>query len=266
MALSTSSWAWRVPGATLDELSDALDIAGLQPDGVSEERGVASAWFGTRPTQGMPLGGTWEEVATADWSERWKEGLEPITVGSISVLPPWLAPDGPDLAADRPVIVIEPGMAFGTGHHETTTACLLALQDLDLTGRRVADIGTGTGVLALAAIALGADHVVAVDVDPEAVEVAVANIAEHGVTSIEVRLGSCEAVGDAADVVVANIITDKLLALAPALVGLTRPGGWLVCSGVAVDRTAEAVEAFAGAGIEMAAQPGREWTVLRGRR
>ena len=239
----------------------------MRTDGLTEEKGTASAWFGERPTGPMPVEGVWERVPTADWSEKWKEGLEPVTAGPVTILPPWLAEDGPRLDQPPYIVVIEPGMAFGTGHHETTRACLLALSALDLQGARLADIGTGTGVLALAAVALGATDVVGVDTDPLAIEVATANVAAHEPADgprlpIALRVGSCEVVGEPADVVVANIITDKLLALAPDLVGLLAPGGTLLCSGIAVDRRQEAVEVFAGLGVVMTAQAGDEWAVL----
>lgn len=269
--LPPSSWAYRVDSPDLDALSDALDIAGITCDGLTEQDGVSTAWFSTRPdpstTPPMPLDGRWEEVPTTDWSESWKEGLDPITVGALTILPPWLAPDGPQLDKPPYRVVIEPGMAFGTGHHETTTAVLRAMQDVELADRRVADIGTGTGVLALAAIALGAREVIAVDVDELAITVATENIAAHGTTDrIDLRVGSCEAVDGTADLVIANIITDKLLAIAGDLVALVAPGGTLLCSGVAVDRSDEARSVFADAGMEPVVTPGREWSVLVARR
>lgn len=263
--MTGESWAYRVPGCTLDALSDALDIAGIAVEGLSEEKGTATAWCTTRPEAPMPLAGRWERVDDADWAERWKEGLEPRTVGRITVLPPWLASDDPP-SGDQIVLAIEPGMAFGTGHHETTLGCLSALQELDLAGCRVIDVGTGTGVLALAAATLGAVEVVAVDTDPVAVMVAGENVAAHAVDTIVLRTGSSSVAGPPADVVVANLITDTLLALASDLVGLAKPGGTLICSGVSVERTHEVLASFAAAGMEMRPRPGREWTTLIGTR
>ena len=269
------SWAHDVEGSDLDAVADALAIAGITPDGISEIRGTTTAWFTDRPVDGAVEGalaahglapGTWREVAKADWVEDWKSGIQPVTVGRITILPPWLAPDGPVVAGPAITLVIEPGMAFGTGHHETTTACLQVLQDLDLAGRHVVDIGTGTGVLALAARALGAASASAVDIDPEAVDVARENLAAHPLDRIDLALGSCAEAGGG-DVVIANIITDKLLALADDLVALVRPGGVLVASGIAVERIEEAAGRFAEAGLPgMARQPGTEWAVLIGHR
>ncbi|WP_370326426.1 50S ribosomal protein L11 methyltransferase [Euzebya sp.] len=266
------SWAYRIAGVGLDEVSDALDVAGIEPAGISEEAGVTTAWFPERLAGDLPLDGRWEAVADEDWSERWKDGLEPVTVGRVTVTVPWLAPEGPVLSQpDHVVLVIEPGMAFGTGHHETTAACLAALQDRDLVGRRlvdghVVDVGTGTGVLALAARALGAASVTAVDTDPEAIAVARANLAAHGLEGIDLREGSTEAVDRPGDVVVANIITDLLLALVPDLVALVAPGGVLVASGIAADRVEEVRATVAAAGVETTPRVGREWAVLVGQR
>lgn len=260
--------AYRVVGVTLEAVSDALTVAGIVPDGISEEKGVTSAWFAAIPDGGVveaAVGpGTWDRVERADWAEEWKKGIEPVTVGRITILPPWLAPEGPVVAGGPIVLVIEPGMAFGTGHHETTTACLAVLQELPLAGRHVIDVGTGTGVLALAARALGAATVAAVDTDPEAVDVARDNLAGHPLDGITLALGSCAEAGGRGDVVVANIITDKLMALAEDLVALVRPGGTLVASGIAAGREAEAAERFAAAGIVTQARPGREWSLLIG--
>jgi ribosomal protein L11 methyltransferase len=265
--VSGSSWAYRVPGASLDDLSDALTVARIASSGISEDAGTATAWFPVRPDGAMPVAGTWEEVPDTDWSEGWKAWLRPVAVGRITVVPPWLAPEGPVTSGPGPLtVVVEPGMAFGTGHHETTAGCLLALQEVDLVGRRVVDVGTGTAILAIAAVALGAREVDAVDVDPEAIDVARANVAAHGMQDrIRLAVGSCEVARGPGDVVVANIITDVLLPLAPALVGLLAPDGVLITSGVGVDRTAEAVGAFAALGVALDARPGREWTLMVGR-
>ncbi|HUG83019.1 MAG TPA: 50S ribosomal protein L11 methyltransferase [Euzebya sp.] len=267
------TWVYHVPGRTIDQVSDALTCARITPDGLSEQDGVTSAWFTDQPADGLLEGavagvGSWQAVDQADWIEEYKRGIRPVTVGRVTITPPWLAPGGPviDAPDGTIVLVIEPGMAFGTGHHETTMACLAILQELPLAGCHVIDIGTGTGVLALAARALGAASVSAVDNDPEAVGVARTNLAAHPLDGITVALGSCDQAGGPADVVVANIITDKLMALAPDLVRLLRPEGTLVASGIAVERMDEAAAAFTAAGIALSHRPGTEWAVLIGHR
>lgn len=233
----------------------ALETAGLT--GMSEAEGRATLWFAHR-VDDLPVQGRWEEVTDQDWQETWKAGLAPVTVGGITVTPPWLPVEG--------AIVIEPGQAFGTGHHETTTACLAAMQALDLAGLRVADIGTGTGVLAIAAATLGAARVAAVDTDPLAVAAARANAAANA-ADVTVRLGSADLLETGAfDVVVANLDTATLRAVAEDLVALLAPGGTLVVSGISLERTAEAVTALAAAGLTARGEPGKEWVLITGRR
>jgi ribosomal protein L11 methyltransferase len=227
----------------------ALEGAGLV--GMAEEDGVVTAYFPAR-VDGLPVTGDWVEVADRDWLAVWREGLDAITVGALRIAPPWID-------AGPSAIVIEPAQAFGTGHHETTTGCLAALQELDLSGRSVLDVGTGSGVLAIAAGRLGAATVVAVDVDPLAVAAARENAERNGVT-LDVRTGSTETAPGSFDVVVANLDTDTIVALAADLRDRTR--GTLIVSGVSVERAAEAVAALDAAGLAAVARPGREWVVV----
>lgn len=235
----------------------ALEEAGLL--GIVEEDGTATAYFPERVGD-LPLAGLWREVPDVDWHAAWRERLEPVRVGPLVITPPWKA------AAGDHVVVIEPGQAFGTGHHETTTGCLAALCELPLAGRRVLDVGTGSGVLAIAAARLGAAEVIAVDTDPVAVAAATANARANGV-AVAVRQGSVAAAsGERFDAVTANLDTATLVTLAPQLVAALAPGGTLVASGVSIERHSEAVAALAAAGVTALARPGREWVVLSARR
>ena len=259
--MTQPTWALRT-GATLDEVNvhlAALESAGLL--GMAEEHGSTTVYF-SRRVDDLPLTGDWEPVADRDWNSAWKAGFDPVVVGDVSVIAPWHLRE----AGTAITLVVEPAQAFGTGHHETTTACLAALQDLDLQGRSVFDVGTGTGVLALAAKALGARRVVAVDIDPLAVEAATANAAQNNL-AIEVVAGSADAAGgERFDVVVANIDTATVSRLAGALVAALRPGGDFIGSGVSNERSAEAVAALQAAGLAVTAAPGVEWALLTGRR
>lgn len=232
----------------------ALVDAGLA--GVVEHASHTELYFHARP-RGLALDGRWRAVASRDWEARWRRGLAPVRVGRWTVTPPWLA-----TGADGE-LVIHPGQAFGTGHHETTVACLSALDALALAGRTVLDVGTGTGVLAIAAAAAGA-RVVAVDIDPLAVAAAGDNAARNGVT-IDVRRGSVAAVPGDFDVVTANLDTATLTAVAAALAGALAPGGELIAAGVSNERAGEAGRALVDAGLRVRSTPGRAWTLLHAR-
>ena len=254
------SWALHTT-ASLDEANlhlQALEQAGLL--GITEINGAATVYLSARADD-LPITGRWERVEERDWNAEWKASIRPIVVGAIQILAPWHP-----VAVDPGItLVIEPAQAFGTGHHETTTACLAALQRLDLQGKSVLDVGTGTGVLALAAKALGAADVVGVDTDPLAVEAANGN-AQSNDLPLEIRLGSIDVVGRSFDVVVANLDTDTLSRLAVPLAAAITPGGLLIGSGVSNERVEQAVAALSGAGVDVTAQPGVEWALLRGTR
>lgn len=255
------TWALRTT-ATLDEVNVHLAMlqdAGLL--GISEEHGRATIYLAGKVAD-LGLEGQWERIEPQDWNASWKAGFDPVVVGDIAVVAPWHQPAG----HAGVTLVIEPAQAFGTGHHETTTTCLSALQDLDLGGASVFDVGTGTGVLALAAKALGAARVLAVDFDPLAVTAAAEN-AEANALAIDVAEGSASSAGaEQFDLVIANIDTATLSALAADLVQAVAPGGQFIGSGVSNERIDEAVAALAAAGLAVEAAPGAEWALLTGRR
>lgn len=183
------------------------------------------------------------DVPDEDWARRSQENLRAIEIGRLIVAPPWDVPGQARrsrdvrLQPDVPVIVIEPSTGFGTGHHATTRLCLRLLQELDLRNARVIDIGTGSGVLALAAWKLGAADVVAVDNDPDALDNARANCARNGAGgAIEII---CDDLGELrlapADVLLANLTAAALVRHASSLVSLARPDGSLILSGFAWD-------------------------------
>lgn len=240
---------------------DALERAGLL--GIAEEAGVATAYFPER-VEGLPVGGRWEPVGDLDWEAHWRRHARVVPVGPLVVCPPWLLEEAGAAAPPLEPVVIEPGQAFGTGDHETTEGCLAALCEVGCRGRSVLDVGTGSGVLAIAAARLGAASVVACDTDPLAVQTARRNAALNGV---EVRTfeGSVDAVVETFDVVVANLDSDTIAALAGDLVARLAPGGTLVASGVSRARAGEAVAAFSAAGLAVLPREGREWVVLTAR-
>jgi ribosomal protein L11 methyltransferase len=185
------------------------------------------------------------DVPDEDWARRSQQNLTAIEADGLVVAPPWDVPRG----TSKPVIIIEPSMGFGTGHHATTRLCLRLLQALELRGARVIDVGTGSGVLALAAWKLGANDVVAVDNDPDALENARGNIARNGgAAAIDIVRDDLQTLKlEPADVVLANLTAAVLLRYAAALLKLARPERYLILSGFAPDHlTADIVPAFEG--------------------
>ena len=168
------------------------------------------------------------EVEGRDWLAEWKKGWRPVEVGRFVVAPPWSEVGE---GGGRLVIRVEPGMAFGTGTHETTRLCLAAVEK-HFGGGSFLDVGTGTGILAIAAAKLNRSaRVEACDTDPLAVSVAEENARLNGVAErIEFRVGSVEETTASADLVCANLTADVILPLLPALVGATC--GRLVLSGI----------------------------------
>jgi ribosomal protein L11 methyltransferase len=173
------------------------------------------------------------EVEQRDWLAEWKKNWQPVEVGLFIVSPPWS-----DLGdtGERVVIRIEPGMAFGTGTHETTRLCLAAIEK-HFAGGSFLDVGTGTGILAIAAakLAPGA-HVGACDTDADAIEIARENAAANGVAGrIDFRVGSVNEESSSADFICANLTADVISSLLPTLVGLCC--GRLVLSGILETQT-----------------------------
>jgi ribosomal protein L11 methyltransferase len=166
------------------------------------------------------------EVANRDWLEEWKKTWQPVEVGRFVIAPPWTEISD---APDRIVIRIEPGMAFGTGTHETTRLCLAAIQK-HFTGGSFLDVGTGTGILAIAAAKMFPDaRIEACDTDAEAIEIARENAAANNV-EIKFRIGSVEETTPSADLVCANLTADVILQILPNLIGVTC--GKLILSGI----------------------------------
>jgi ribosomal protein L11 methyltransferase len=202
------------------------------------------------------------EIDEEDWANSWKAYFKPLRIGRrLVVSPPWETPE----LSDRDILItIDPGMAFGTGTHATTQMCLVLLEDYLKPGNSVADIGTGSGILSIAAEKLGASTLTAVDNDPLAVKIAAENAMING-TSIVVQ-------GDfpqynAFDLVVANIIADTLIAIADNLAAITKPEGILIVSGVIDDRQNDVrmyIEASGYTSLETRTQG--EWVALVFRR
>ena len=209
---------------------------------------------------------TYRSVAEEDWAEAWKEHYHPIRIGRrLLILPAWL----PAPADDRLPIVLDPGMAFGTGTHPSTQLCLAALEDHLRPGDEVIDLGCGSGILSIGAARLGARRVRALDIDPLAVRIARENVERNGLTAqIDVRAGSLpdllQADSPAADLMVANILAPVLDEMArQGMARAVRPGGVLILAGVLAEQ-AEGLEATCiGHGLERLEQrQAGEWRAL----
>ena len=186
-------------------------------------------------------------VKDEDWSEVWKQFYKPFRAGRSLVVKPTWEPYNPQ-PGDR-VIEIDPGMAFGSGTHETTGMCLELLEEAVHGGERVIDVGTGSGILAIGAALLGAKDVLAIDIDPTAVKVARENVAhnhlEQTVTTLEGNL--LEKVDAQCEVCVANIIADVICMFAAPLNDHIVPGGLFICSGIIKEREQDVTDALLAA-------------------
>jgi len=184
-----------------------------------------------------------------DWAETWKLHFQPLHVaGKIWVLPPWeKVPEG-ELA-----VVIEPGMAFGTGGHATTALCLEGLVEVlaRRPGAAVLDVGCGSGILGIGACKLGAGRVVMIDNDPIAVQVATENAEKNGCPAIETSGTPVEEIGERFPVVVANILAVTLIDLAEAIGATVEAGGELLLSGILVGQMDDVVRAYEARGLRL---------------
>lgn len=204
-------------------------------------------------------------VSPQNWNQQWEETIRPISVGAFLIKPTWA--ELPAAHADQILLEIDPKMSFGTGYHESTRLVLRFLPDVVRAGDRVLDAGTGTGILAVAAVKLGAASAVAFDIDEWAIQNAVENFYLNGVADrVTFRPGSIEVVPEAGfDLVLANINLNVVLGFMPAFAGRLRTGGRLVLAGLLRQDRARVLEEAARHGFTLAQEATEnEWwaTVL----
>jgi len=216
--------------------------------------------FGLRPVSELRV----RSVDDADWTDAWKAGYAPQRIGRVVIVPSWL--DEP-IGADEVALRLDPGMAFGTGLHPTTRACLTLLQEVRPMPPVVLDVGSGSGILALAALRLGAERAVCYDTDPLAVEATVANADANGLSGrVTANLGSLPQAptGEPYLLVLANLVAAVLIDLGESLAAHTAPGGTLLASGIIDARADEVIDALSAAGfvVDQRLDDG-EWVSLR---
>jgi ribosomal protein L11 methyltransferase len=223
-------------GTETNERDTAQVIVSGYFDAVPEIEIIRSTLLDTLRIYNLPsetlINLTLREVPDRDWLAEWKKDWQPVEVGRFIVAPPWS-----EITGDRIVIRIEPGMAFGTGTHETTRLCLKAIEKY-FRGGSFLDVGTGTGILAIAAAKMSPDaHIEAVDTDAEAVEIARENARLNGVgDQILFRVGSVGEQTSSADLVCANLTAPVIVDLLPSLIGASC--GRLVLSGILAEQLA----------------------------
>ena len=186
-------------------------------------------------------------VQQEDWQNAWKKYYHAMDIGSrLAIVPGWESYD-----TDRIRITMDPGLAFGTGTHETTALCLELLDSLVQGGERVLDVGTGSGILAIAALKLGAREADGVDIDPMCVRTAGENAERNGVDGrFRVLVGDLSDKAEGVyDIITANIVAAAILSLAPAVPALMAPGAKFICSGIIDERKGEVLAGLQASGL-----------------
>ncbi|MDD7446167.1 MAG: 50S ribosomal protein L11 methyltransferase [Clostridiales bacterium] len=205
-------------------------------------------------------------VREEDWAENWKKYYKPFRVGRHLVVRPVWEKYEPQ-AGDK-IISIDPGMAFGNGTHETTSMCLGLVEDYIKPGDTVLDVGTGSGILAIASVLMGAQSALGIDLDPVAVRVANENIERNGLSGrVHAQVGDLvKGIDTQADVVFANIIADAVILLSRAVRAHMKPGGVFICSGIILEREQDVLDALAEAGFTVDRIEHRgEWSAIAAR-
>ena len=198
---------------------------------------------------GIPYTVETEGVEQEDWQNGWRKYYHPMDIGKrLAIVPSWQEYD-----TDRVKLILDPGLAFGTGGHETTSLCLEALDERVRGGERVLDIGTGSGILAIAALKLGAGSAEGVDIDPVAVRTAGENAALNGVADkLTVLVGDLsDKASGRYDIITANIVANAIISLAPAVPGLMAENATFIASGIIDSRKDEVIAGLEKAGLSV---------------
>ncbi|MCP8897746.1 50S ribosomal protein L11 methyltransferase [Gilvimarinus xylanilyticus] len=227
------------PGLGETPLWDEVKLTGLfeaEIDTRATTQAIAQSYAAPLPSH------AWEQLEDKDWEREWMANYHPIRCGErLWICPSWCEPPEPD----KVNILLDPGLAFGTGTHPTTFLCMQWLDQQDVASAEVIDYGCGSGILGIAALKLGAKHAVGVDIDPQALIATADNAARNHLAdnAMPVFLPG-DAPTQAADIVLANILAGPLAELAPALTELTRPGGRLCLSGILATQAQAVMDAY----------------------
>ncbi|THF68141.1 50S ribosomal protein L11 methyltransferase [Deinococcus sp. Arct2-2] len=267
---------YHLPGTfeTREAHLDLLWEAGAT--GLEERAGLIRAYFNAQSDLDPAIAdGEWREEAEQDWQAEFRRTLRPVKAGRLTIVPPWLLHE---VEAGQVPLIIEPGMAFGTGHHATTRMAVEALSALELTGLRVLDVGTGSGVLAIAAALLGAEHALGVDIDPLTIPIARENAEINSVPAGRSRfeegsLGLGNSGGqeddwqdEPFDVLVANLYAELHDLLAGEYAAQLRAGGPLILTGILTNKLPLVREALDREGFEaVQVREDGEWVLVTAR-
>lgn len=225
----------------------------------------AAAWIAERcAAEGISLEIDTRPCRSEDWENNWKAYFHPIPVGEkLLIQPAWEEPADPQ---GRAVLLLEPGLAFGSGSHATTRLCMEALEQAIASGCAVLDVGCGSGILSVAAMLLGAGRALGVDIDPMAVQNARENAARNAFAEPELRfvLGDLTSGVDGQyDVVVSNIVADAIISLSSQIAPKLKPGGVWISSGIIDTRADDVLQALEKAGFRLLERKDEEgWVCL----
>ena len=197
-------------------------------------------------------------VRDEDWENNWKQYYKPLAIGEkLLVVPEWLNPENPD---NRVVVLLDPGMIFGTGAHASTQMCMRELERAIQGGEQVLDLGSGSGILSITALLLGASHATGVDIDPKAEDIARQNAAINQIFADRFTALTGDVIGDTAmmekleahyDVVLANIVADVIIPLTPVVPHFLGEDSVFICSGILNTRLSEVISALEAAGLQV---------------
>ena len=249
-----------LPGET--RLWGDTDVIGLFD--AETDMAAITAELAQHPLLGAGFRHRIEQIEDKDWEREWMENFHPMRFGErLWICPSWR--DVPD--PDAVNVMLDPGLAFGTGTHPTTSLCLTWLDGLDLVGKTVIDFGCGSGILAIAALKLGASHAIGIDIDPQAIQASRENASRNGVSSrLDLYLPHQQPSDLKADVVVANILAGPLRELAPLISVLPETGGKLALSGILASQAEDVCEAYADKFMLDPVAEKEEWCRITGQR